>query len=74
MDIGFYSWTKTKQMLILEIHTGDWVHVVCLGLGFFLGGGRNALIEKLISEIVVLIDCYSQPVRNLVCRLSELFE
>lgn len=34
----------------------------------------NALIGKLISEVMVLIECYSQPVRSLVCRLSELFE
>lgn len=90
MDIGFYSWTKTKQMLILEIYTGDWVHVVCLRvcffffivigfvwgffLVFFFNGHMNALIGKLISEVMVLIECYSQPVRNLVCRLSELFE
>lgn len=40
----------------------------------FFGGDRNALIEKLISEVMELIECYSQPVRNLVCRLSELFE
>lgn len=40
----------------------------------FFNGGINALIGKLISEVMVLIECYSQPVRNLVCRLSELFE
>lgn len=62
-------------MLILEMHTGDWVHVF-VGFFFFpfFGGDRNALIEKLISEVMELIECYSQPVRNLVCRLSELFE
>lgn len=88
--IEFYSWTKTKQMLILEIYTGDWVHVVYLRwfgvffwlllvyfVGFlkiFFNGCMNALIGKLISEVMVLIECYSQPVRSLVCRLSELFE
>lgn len=40
----------------------------------FLDGDRHALIEKLISEVMILIACYLQPVRNLVCRLSELFE
>lgn len=50
-----------------------WV-LFCGVLTFFFNGCMNALIGKLISEVMVLIECYSQPVRNLVCRLSELFE
>lgn len=52
-----------------------WSFVVFWGLfQYFFNGDINALIGKLISEVMVLIECFSQPVRNLVCRLSELFE
>lgn len=62
-------------MLILEMHTGDLVHLFGVFFFFsFFGGDKNTFIEKLISEVMELIECYSQPVRNLVCRLSELFE